>query len=186
MSKIGKRPIAIPAGVEVKIEKTPEGIIVKIKGKEGELALPLLEFLTVEIKDQNIYFTAIKNHFQARANWGTMAALTRNAVKGVAKKFEKILEIEGIGFRASIEGDTLVLLVGFSHPVKFKASAGVTVTTEKNTIKISGIDCSAVGQAAAEIRSIKKPEPYQGKGIRYRGEVIRRKAGKKAAATTTA
>mgnify|MGYP001611029405 CR=1 FL=1 len=183
MSKIGKKPIEIPKDVEVQIKPADGGTILAFKGKEGSMTLPLLPFISVDLKDGKLQFTAGKDHKQARSNWGTMASLARNAVEGVSKGFSKMLDIEGIGFRATIEGATLVLNVGFTHPVKFQPPAGVKVSVEKNAIKISGIDKNLVGEIASQIRRIKPPEPYQGKGIRYRGEVVRRKAGKKVAGT---
>ena len=182
MSKIAKKPIKIPTGVEVK----RDGNVLNIKGKEGVLSLGVLEFVNVEIKDGEMTFTSLAKHKQARANWGTMAALTKNALFGVDKGFAKNLEFEGIGFRASMEGVNLVLTVGFTHPVKITPSPGIKISVEKNVIKITGADKASVGQMAAKIRKVKPPEPYLGKGIRYQGEVIRRKAGKKAAGATGA
>jgi large subunit ribosomal protein L6 len=182
MSKIAKKPITIPDGAEAKVD----GRVLRIKGKEGELNLNVLEYVSIEVKEGHIIFTATANHKQARANWGTMAALTKNAFVGVTKGFIKNLEFEGIGFRASLEGVNLVLSVGFTHPVKIAPPAGIKFSIEKNVIKISGADKTAVGQVAAQIRKVKPPEPYLGKGIRYQGEVIQRKAGKKAAGATGA
>ncbi|MDP3901813.1 MAG: 50S ribosomal protein L6 [bacterium] len=180
MSKIGKKPIAIPEGTEVVIK---DGVV-EIKSKLGSLRLMLLNFINIDIKDGFIKITPKADHKQARANWGTMAALIKNAIVGVNDGFEKFLEIEGIGFTASMDGSNLTLKVGFSHPVKFSPPEGVKVSVEKGVIKVAGIDRALVGEAAAKIRSIKKPEPYKGKGIRYRGEVVRRKAGKKVAGST--
>ena len=183
VSKIGKKPIAIPDGVEVQLK---DGFL-HFKGKEGNLELKSLPYIKVEIKDKQIQFTATADHKQARANWGTIASLTKNAIAGVKDGFSKKLQLEGIGYRASLEGNkNLVLTVGFSHPVKFEIPATVKVAVEKSIITISGFDKAAVGEVAAQIRRIKKPEPYQGKGIRYVGEVVRRKAGKKAATAATA
>lgn len=181
MSKIGKNPIKIPEGTEVKIgDKTLE-----VRGKGGNLSLPILEFVRPEIKDKEIQVSALASHKQARANWGTFASLIKNAVHGVTQGFEKKLIIEGIGFKANMEGDTLVLNIGFTHSVKFKSPEGIKISVEKSSIKISGIDKNLVGQTAAQIRKLKKPEPYKGKGIRYENEVIRRKAGKKVAGAET-
>lgn len=177
MSKIGKQPIKIPEGVEVKINDRE----MEIKGKLGTLKLDVLEFINTSITDGTIVFTATGSHKQARANWGTMRALCANAIKGVKDGFMKILEIEGIGFRATMEGKTLVLTVGFTHPVKYVPPEGITIAVEKGLIKVTGSDKASVGEVAANIRKIKKPEPYKGTGIRYQGEVIRRKAGKKVA-----
>ena len=157
----------------------------EFKGKEGSLRLPILPYVKVELKTEErgneILIYSKEDVKQARANWGTMAALTKNAIKGVAEGFSKNLEIEGIGFKASLEGNRLVLNVGFTHPVKFESPAGIKIVVEKNQIKIFGIDRFLVGETAANIRKIKKPEPYKGKGIRYQGEVVRRKQGKKVA-----
>lgn len=180
MSKIAKKPIKVPPGVEV----TSDGRTLNIKGKEGALNLNVLEYVNVEIKDGTIIFTPTANHKQARANWGTMAALTKNALLGVGQGFKKNLEFEGIGFRASMEGATLILNIGFTHPVKISPPPGIKISVEKNVIKITGADKTLVGQIAAKIRKAKPPEPYLGKGVRYQGEVIKRKAGKKAAGAT--
>jgi len=178
MSKIGKKPIAIPDGVEVQLK---DGVF-HFKGKEGSLEIKSLPYVKAEIKDKQIQFTATADDKQARANWGTIASLTKNAIDGVKDGFNKKLQLEGVGYRASLEGKNLVLTVGFSHPIKFETPAAVKITVEKSIISISGPSKALVGQVAAQIRKIKKPEPYQGKGIRYVGEVVRRKAGKKAAA----
>ena len=177
MSKIGKQPVKIPAGVEVKLD---DGALT-VKGKLGTLALPVLEFVKAKFEGDALIFEINGSGKQARANWGTMRALAANAVKGVSEGFMKLLEIEGIGFRASMDGKNLTLNIGFSHPVKFAIPDGVTVSVEKGVIRISGSDRALVGKVAADIRSLKKPEPYKGTGIRYQGEVIRRKAGKKVA-----
>jgi len=160
--------------------------MLSIKGKEGEIGLRVLEYVNIQLKDGNIIFTATAGHKQARANWGTMAALTKNALSGMEKGYTKNLEFEGIGFRASMEGGNLVLSVGFSHPVKILPPPGIKFSIEKNVIKVSGVDKAVVGQVAAEVRKVKPPEPYLGKGIRYQGEIIRRKSGKKAAGATGA
>lgn len=180
MSKIGKKPIIIPAGVEVSLN---DGVF-EIKGKQGAISVNLLQYVSAEIKDKNILLTIGANHKQARANWGTMGSLLQNAVKGTAEGFTRVLEIEGIGYNASMEGATLVLKVGFTHPVKFIPPEGIRISVEKGVIKVSGANKATVGEAAAQIRKIKKPEPYKGKGIRYQGEVIRRKEGKKVAGAT--
>ncbi len=186
MSKIGKKPVSIPSGVEVKIiDKKLE-----VKGKEGSLVLPILPYVKGEIKTgtkgNELVFSTDSVTKQARANWGTMASLAKNAIQGVNQGFSKILEIEGIGFKAVMQGDVLVLSVGFTHPVKINIPTGIKIAVEKNIIKISGFDKALVGEAAANIRKVKKPEPYKGKGIRYKGEIVRRKAGKKVAGTTAA
>ncbi len=177
MSKIGKQPIVLPEGVTANV--TLAGVM--ITGKLGVLTVPVLPFISVELKDKTLTCTRAGDTIQSSANWGTMRALLANAVVGVVTGYAKTLQIEGIGFRATLEGKNVVLAVGFTHPVRFTPPAGVNIVLEKNLIKISGIDKFAVGEAAAQIRSIRKPEPYQGKGIRYQGEVVRRKEGKKAA-----
>lgn len=177
MSKIGKQPVKIVEGVTA----TVDGKMLSVKGKLGSITLPILDFISIEQTDGSLLFTASSDKVQARSNWGTMRALAANAVLGVSQGFSKALEIEGIGFRAAMEGKTLVLNVGFTHPVKFIPTEGVTITVEKGVIKVSGVDRALVGETAANIRKIKKPEPYQGKGIHYQGEVIRRKSGKKVA-----
>lgn len=180
MSKIGKKPITIPDGVEVALR---DGVF-EVKGKQGAISVKLLEYVSAEIKDKTIRLTIGANHKQARANWGTMGSLLQNAVKGVSEGFTRALEIEGIGYSASLEGANLVLKVGFTHPVKFMPPEGIKVTVEKGVIKVFGVNKALVGETAAQIRKVRKPEPYKGKGIRYQGEVIRRKEGKKVAGAT--
>lgn len=182
MSKVGKKPIEIPAGVNVEIKDSR----LEIKGKEGVLTLPVLPQTKIELKDNQILVTAENNEKQARSNWGTMRALAQNAVFGVNGGFTKELEIQGIGYRVAAEGNNLVLNIGFSHPVKFMPPAGIKITVEKSFIKIFGADKNLVGEVAAKIRALKKPEPYKGKGIRYKGEIIKIKAGKKVASATGA
>jgi len=182
MSKIGKKPIVIPDNVSVKIN---DGFL-EFKADGNTVNLKILPYIKTEIKDKLISFAPENNSKQARANWGTIRSLAYNAIIGLTQGFNKILEIEGIGYRANMEGNTLVLNLGLSHPLKFIPPEGVKISVEKNVIKISGIDKALVSQAAAKIKSFKKPEPYKGKGIKYQGEIIRRKAGKKVAGTTTA
>ena len=182
MSKVGKKPILIPAGVEVKVQDS----WLEVKGKEGTLKLPILPYTKVALSGSEILVSVDDSHQQARSNWGTMRSLSQNAVLGVSNGFLKELEIQGIGYRAATDGGALVLNIGFSHPVKFEPPAGIKVTVEKNFIKVSGADKNLVGAVAAKIRSFKKPEPYKGKGIRYKGEVIKIKAGKQVAGATGA
>lgn len=182
MSKIGKKPITIPEGVEIKINDRN----LEIRGRLATLNLPILTHTNAEIKDKELLISVSGTGKQARANWGTMRALAQNAVNGVSTGFVKYLELEGIGFRATLEGKTLVLNIGFTHPVKFIPPEGVAIAIEKSAIKISGSDRAVVGEVAAKIRALKKPEPYKGTGIRYRGEVIARKEGKKAASAGAA
>ncbi len=175
MSRIGKKPITIPQGVEVKIDGTQ----VTVKGSKGTLQVEVLPVVKTEMTDGQLIFS-IENPEEKkdRALWGLFRNLVNNAIIGVSQGFTKSLEINGVGFKAMMQGKDLSLNVGFSHPVLFKTPEGITIETEKNVIKISGIDKQMVGQAAAEIRAIKKPEPYKGKGIKYSDEIIRRKAGK--------
>lgn len=177
MSRIGKQPISIPEGVEVKID----GSFIIVKGIKGELKQTLHPSIKAEIKDKEILVNLVRGGNSAI--WGTSRNLVNNMIEGVTKGFEKRLVFEGIGYRASVSGNKLVLNLGFSHPVEIEAPSGITFKVEKNTIIVSGADKQLVGQVAANIRSKRKPEPYKGTGIRYEGEVIRRKAGKKAVAT---
>lgn len=177
MSKIGKQPIEIPKDVTVNLSDS----IFAIKGPLGEIKLPTLKGVKTSIDDNSITLSLTEDKKQARSNWGTLRSLVSNAIVGVTKGFEKTLILEGVGYKISKEGEDLNMAVGFSHPVQFKAKEGISLEVEKNSIlKIKGIDKALVGQVAAEIRSVKKPEPYKGKGFRYEDEVIRRKAGKKA------
>lgn len=179
MSRIGQQPIEIPAGVEVKIDREE----IKVKGPRGELVQKILEGIEVSISEKKITVGIKEKINNASACWGLYRTLIFNMIEGVIQGFEKKLEIEGVGYRAALDGQRLVLSLGFSHPVNIEAPQGIEFTVEKNLITISGIDKQLVGQVAADIRSKKKPEPYKGKGIHYRGEVIRRKAGKKAIGT---
>ncbi|MBI2628156.1 MAG: 50S ribosomal protein L6 [Candidatus Niyogibacteria bacterium] len=179
MSRIGKNPIKIPAGVTVTIKDGG----VKIKGPKGELARDFLKEIKIEAMDGKINLRIDKMTKNSSALWGTYASHIKNMIEGVTDGFQKKLEIEGIGYRVKLEGEKLILSLGFSHPIEVKKPAGVDFQIEKNKIIISGSDKELVGQTAANIRALKKAEPYKGKGIRYEGEVIRRKTGKKAAAT---
>jgi len=174
MSRIGKLPIDVPAGVTITVDSD----VITVKGPKGELTVPHLSDVTVTLDGAQAIVTRKDDERIAKAQHGLQRALLFNAVTGVTKGFEKKLEVNGVGFRVAMSGDTLEMALGFSHPVKYKAPAGVTITTNKMEITVSGIDKQAVGQVAAEIRSLKKPEPYKGKGIKYADEVILRKAGK--------
>jgi len=180
MSRIGKKPILIPEGVEVKIA----GQKVTVKGPKGEISREFRPELSISTEDNKVMVGIEKETKQTRSLWGLSRALLANLIRGVKEGYEKKLEIEGVGFKASIEGDKLILNMGFSHQVKVEVPEGIKFYVEKNVITISGIDKELVGQMAAKIRAIKPPEPYKGKGIRYAGEYIRRKLGKKAVATT--
>lgn len=174
MSRLIKKPIIIPQGVTV----TQGDGILAVRGPKGELTVRVPTSVAVKIDGRNLWIE--KGGEGERALLGTTWALTRNAVEGVTEGFVKILEIEGVGYRAVMESKDLTLYLGYAVPVKMPLDAGVTVTVDKNVIKIVGINKEVVGRVAAEIRALKKPEPYKGKGIHYQGEVIRRKAGKKA------
>lgn len=176
MSKIGKKPIKIPKEVEAKIEKN----VIFIKGPRGSLSFQIRPEVEVKIEDGQIKVVLKKETKLGKALWGTTRSIINNLVEGVTKGFKKQLEIQGIGYKATLEGETLVLDVGFSHPIKVKIPEGIKVSVEKNIITIEGIDKQLVGEFAARIRKIKPPDPYKGKGIRYLGEKIKLKPSKKA------
>src|SRR3989338_2438062 len=180
MSKIGKQPVKIPAGISAEMKNGS----LEVKGKNATLSVKLLPGIKVEVKDGEIIFIPNGSTKQIISNWGTMRALTANAVSGASDDFVKELVIEGVGYKAELQGTNLVLSVGFYHQVNFPIPEGVKITVDKANIKITGSSKELVGETAAKIRRIKKPEPYKGKGIAYKGEVIRRKDGKKA--TTSA
>ncbi len=183
MSKIGKKIIKIPTGVTCSLSET----VLKFNGPKGEVELKVLPGIKVVFVNGEMSFSPSRNSKQVISNWGTLRALSANALKGVTEGFEKTLLLEGVGFRVTKDGEGLVLNLGFSQPVKYGAVKGIAFEVEKNTIlKIKGVDRFLVGQVAAEIRGLKKPEPYKGKGFHYANEVIRRKAGKKAATMTGA
>ncbi len=179
MSKIGKKLIIIPDNVEVKTD----GIFLEFKNDNKLINFKILPYIKAQIKDKTLLFIPENSSRVARINWGTMGSLAYNAISGLTKGFNKVLEIEGIGYRAIMEGGALVLSLGLSHPIKFIPPKGIEISVEKNAINISGFDKAVVGQVSAQIRALKKPEPYKGKGIKYQGEIIRRKAGKKVAGT---
>ena len=176
MSRIGKKPITIPEGVVIDLKED----VISIKGKNAELSVPILAGIKVELKDNELTFSPKDKDKQTVSNWGTLRALTQNAIDGSIENFVKTLIIEGVGYKAVIEGTELVLNLGFSHQIKFPIPKDVSVVVEKNSVIISGPGKELVGEVAAKIRRFKKPEPYKGKGIRYSDEVVRRKAGKKA------
>ena len=181
MSRLAKKPIILPAGVSAE----QRGDAWLFKGPKGEITTSFSSLVSIKVESEGIVVTlkASSTEKIAPAILGTTAALVRNAIVGVSEGYEKKLEIEGVGYKVQQDGKDLTFALGFSHPVKYPAPAGITLTAEKNTILVKGIDKQQVGQVAAEIRAQKKPEPYKGKGIHYAGEVIRRKAGKKAAGT---
>jgi large subunit ribosomal protein L6 len=176
MSRIGKRAVAIPTGVTASVE----GQTVKVKGPKGALEVVLPNDVAVKMDKGGVKVDPRNETKRARSMWGTSRTLVANVVAGVTKGFEKKLEITGVGYRAAVQGKNLQLALGYSHDVVFPIPAGITVVTPKPTeVVISGIDRQKVGQVAAEIRGFRKPEPYKGKGVKYAGEYIFRKEGKK-------
>ncbi|MBA3667878.1 MAG: 50S ribosomal protein L6 [Sphingomonas sp.] len=177
MSRIGKKPVAMPSGVSANVE----GQTLTVKGPKGTLSMPLLEELVrYSIDEGAISLTPVAASQRARAAWGMQRTQVQNLVTGVTEGFTKVLEITGVGYRAQAQGKNLKLQLGYSHDVNYAVPEGVDVKTpDTTTIEISGIDRQKVGQVAAEIRRWRKPEPYKGKGIKYRGEYIFRKEGKK-------
>lgn len=178
MSRLIKKPISISNGVQVQ----QEGDFLFFKGPKGDLKLKIPSSVKIKMDMENIWLTP-KGAESNQSMYGTTWSLINNSVRGVAEGFVKILEIEGVGYRAVIEGKEVVLFLGYVNPVRFKIPEGIAIEIEKNVLKISGFDKDLVGRVASSIRALKKPEPYKGKGIHYRGEVIRRKVGKKAGAT---
>ncbi|MDD3288368.1 MAG: 50S ribosomal protein L6 [Alphaproteobacteria bacterium] len=176
MSRVGKHPVALPQGVTADIK----GRTILVKGKLGSLSLDFPSEVEVKIVDGKVAVTPVVESQRARMMWGTARNNINNMVKGVTEGFKQVLEIEGVGFRAAVQGKELVLQIGFSHEVRYAFPEGITIKAEKPTvILVSGFDRQKVGQVAAEIRALKKPEPYKGKGIKYQGERVRRKEGKK-------
>jgi large subunit ribosomal protein L6 len=183
MSRVGRRPVAIPAGVTV--ERTPDGV--RVKGPKGTLSERLPEAIGVEIAGSQVVFARGDDKKDNRALHGLARALVANMVKGVVQPFVRELEIQGVGFRADVSGKTLNLSLGFSHPVEIPVPDGLKVSVDRNVIvRVEGIDRRQVGQFAADLRRIRPPEPYKGKGIRYLGEHVRRKVGKAATGSGTA
>ena len=175
MSRIGKKPITVPSGVTVSVD----GSKIKVKGPKGELERVIRSEIAVEQNDGEITLTRPNDSKENRAYHGLTRALIANMVEGVTSGFKKTLEIIGVGYRAEKKGETLVLTVGYSHQVVYPQPAGITLTAQTPTVVvIEGIDKQKVGQVAAELRAVRPPEPYKGKGIRYQGEQVRRKAGK--------
>ena len=177
MSRIGKKEILIPTGTEISVASGE----ITVKGKGGTLKRLVHPAITVAVEGKEVKVTPANQSRLAQALWGTYAAHVRNMLAGVNKPFEKKLQIEGIGYRAELTGKTLKLAVGFSHPVMVQIPEGLSVAVDKNIISVAGADKEVVGQFAASVRAIKKPEPYKGKGIRYEGEKVREKQGKKVA-----
>ena len=176
MSRIGKKPVALPSGVTANIA---DGLL-SVKGPKGELKLAMVEEVAYELTDAGLSVTPVNDSKKARSFWGMQRTLVQNLVDGVTEGFTKVLEITGVGYRANVQGTTLKLQLGYSHDVDFAIPEGIEIKTpDQTTVEISGIDKQKVGQVAAEIRRWRKPEPYKGKGIKYRGEYIFRKEGKK-------
>lgn len=176
MSRIGKNPVTVPEGIEIQIVDQ----LVRAKGKLGELSVTLPREVAVSQEDNLIWVKPREGSKRASSMWGTSRALLSNMVTGVSEGYLKTLDITGVGYRASVQGKTLNLQLGYSHDINYPIPDGIEIKCEnQTTIAVSGIDKQAVGQAAAEIRAYRKPEPYKGKGIRYRGEQIVRKEGKK-------
>ncbi|MEK7613600.1 MAG: 50S ribosomal protein L6 [Patescibacteria group bacterium] len=176
MSRIGKNAIAIPEKTTV---SASEGVLT-VKGPLGELTKDIHSSVTIEVAGSEVKVTPINTSKLARSLWGTFASHVRNMIAGVNKKYEKKLELQGVGYKVELQGKNIKFALGFSHPVLVEIPAGLDVVVEKNIITVSGIDKEAVGQFAANVRALKKPEPYKGKGIRYVGEYVRQKQGKKA------
>ncbi|WP_448005850.1 50S ribosomal protein L6 [Agromyces bauzanensis] len=175
MSRIGRLPIDIPAGVDV----TVDGSAVTVKGPKGELSLTVASPIEVKVEDNQVLVTRPDDERESRSLHGLTRSLIANQITGVTQGYSKALEIVGTGYRVAQRGSAIEFALGFSHPVTVEPPAGITLSVEgNNKVTVAGIDKQAVGEAAANIRKIKKPEPYKGKGIRYAGEVVRRKAGK--------
>jgi len=178
MSRIGKKEIPLPKGVEVR----QDGGAIVVKGPKGSLNTPIVTGITVKIEDNVVKFERGDEEGKTRAFHGLMRALVANNVRGVSEGFKRELDIVGVGYRAEVKGREVVFALGYSHPVRFSIPDGIEITVDAKTghITITGIDKQKVGQVAAEIRSLRQPDPYKGKGIKYSDEVIRRKAGKAA------
>jgi large subunit ribosomal protein L6 len=175
MSRIGKKPIALPKGVKVEVK---DGLV-SVQGQKGALKRPLLEGVEVNIAESEVTLTRKGDDKRSRSYHGLMRTLVANMVEGVSNGFEKKLEIVGIGYRSELKGSNLALYLGYSHPIDFPLPQGITADIEKQTlVTIKGIDKELVGQVAAKIRDLRKPDPYKGKGVKYAGEVLRKKAGK--------
>ena len=178
MSKIGKKPIIVPQGVDI----TVDGGFISIKGPKGILIKPVPQYVEIAVTEGVLTITPRDaGSRNASVFWGLARSLIQNMIIGVTAGFEKVLEFQGIGYKATVKGDDLELGLGFSHPIVVPGTEGISFKTEKTSIRIQGMDKELVGKIAAKIRNYRKPEPYKGSGIRYQGEIIRRKAGKKAA-----
>ena len=174
MSRIGKLPIPVPNGVEVKIGTD----VVEVKGPKGSLSTPLCSLLKYELADGHVTLTRLEETRESRSQHGLRRTLLANCIDGVTKGFSQALEVIGVGYRVAVKGNIIELAVGFSHPVVLELPAGIKAAVEGQVLTISGVDKELVGEMAARIRRIRKPEPYKGKGIKYVTETIRRKVGK--------
>lgn len=177
MSRLASKPLKIEEGVSVSAEAGK----INISGPKGELSMQIPNLITVKVEDGSVLVDRKKDSKHAKALHGTARSLIKNMIQGVSSEWSKTLELVGTGYRARLEGETLVLSVGFSHPVKIDPLPGIKFAVEENKITVSGIDRHLVGQVAANIRAVRPPEPYKGKGIKYVDEVVRRKPGKQAA-----
>jgi large subunit ribosomal protein L6 len=175
MSRVGKKPIKIPAGVEIKIE----GLKITAKGPKGELSLDIPSVIDVKKEGEEILVSEKKQTKTSKAFWGTTRSLIFNIIEGVSNGYKRELQVKGVGYRAEMQGEGMTLKVGFSHPVVVDKVEGINFEVNKDIISVSGIEKELVGKVAAEIRSIRPPEPYKGKGIRYKDEVVVLKEGKK-------
>jgi large subunit ribosomal protein L6 len=176
MSRVGKKPVAIPTGVTASVD----GQTVKVKGPKGAMQLVLHDEVAAKVEQGGVKVDPRNETKRARAMWGTYRSLVANLVEGVTKGYEKKLEITGVGYRAALQGKNLQLQLGYAHDIVYPIPEGITITVPKVTeVVVTGIDAQKVGQVAAEIRSFRKPEPYKGKGVKYAGEFIFRKEGKK-------
>ncbi len=177
MSRIGKQPVIIPSEVTISLEND----VLTVKGPKGELDLKIPSYVVVKHEDNQVFVNPKSMNDKLSVSlWGTVQRLIGNMVTGVTEGYTKNLKYKGVGWRTEMKGDTLVMHLGFSHPISYRAPDGIKLSTEKDKITVSGIDKQLVGQVASEIRAFRKPEPYKGKGIAYEDEVIRRKAGKQA------
>jgi large subunit ribosomal protein L6 len=176
MSRIGNKPVEIPSGVTVTLSDTS----ISVKGPKGSLSIMQNALVKVKQEGNTLVFARDSDHGRSRSAHGLIRSLCNNMILGVNKGFERKLEVNGVGYRAEVKGKQLVLNLGFSHPINFNLPDGVSAKVEKNIINLSGIDKAVLGQAAAEIRAFRPPEPYKGKGVKYVGEEILRKVGKAA------
>lgn len=176
MSRIGKQPITVPSGVTL----TQSGQTISVKGSKGDLSFDLPDAVTASLKDNELTITAVEGAKNASAMWGMARTMVANMIEGVTNGYKKELELRGVGYRAQMKGTNLSMQLGYSHDVDYTPPAGIKIEAPKPTqVVVSGIDKQQVGQVAAEIRAFRKPEPYKGKGVRYLGEYVRQKEGKK-------